>query len=160
MHSAGTGLLAVALGRLVANYIATDLDLLVHLMRKNLALNDIPSPPSANVRAEAVDWEILKSLSPSKRASTFPYPDDLTLVLAVDTLYNPSLIPAFVAALEHYGGTGACALVVCELRSEDVVRDFLETWLASGKWDVNRVGSDIFELPFVCWVGRYNVDNN
>ncbi|KZV82149.1 hypothetical protein EXIGLDRAFT_730145 [Exidia glandulosa HHB12029] len=157
---AGTGLLAVALGRLVANYIATDLDFLVHLMRKNLALNDIAGPPSANVRAEAVDWELLKSLSPSKRASTFPCPDNLTVVLAVDTLYNPSLISAFVAALEHYSGTGACTLVVCELRAEDVVRDFLEAWLAGGKWDVHRVGSDIFELPFVCWIGRYNVENN
>lgn len=140
---AGTGLLALALGPLVARYTATDLDFLVPLMRKNFTLNDTPE----TVFAEPLDWIALQSLPAAKR----PSPAGVSLVLAVDTLYNPALVPSFVAALEHYTSGGACALVVCELRSEDVIRDFLEAWLSSGKWQIYRIGSDLFELPFVAW---------
>ena len=78
---AGTGLLAVALGPLAASYVASDLDFLVPLLRKNLALNDAP----AHVRTEALDWDALRALAPPKREDVFRRPERLALVLAVDS---------------------------------------------------------------------------
>ena len=162
---AGTGVLAPALGPLAASYTATDLEVLVPLMQKashshliclrmltgsqNLVLNEC----SPRISASALDWTVFQGLSQLKREQLFPVADNLALVLAVDTLYNPSLVPPFLSALEHYTSRGACALVVCELRAQEVIEVFLQQWLASGRWTLFRLSEALIELPFVAWVG-------
>ncbi|KAH7106076.1 putative methyltransferase-domain-containing protein [Auriculariales sp. MPI-PUGE-AT-0066] len=145
---AGTGILATALYSRSAQYIATDLVELVPLIQKNLNLNDCPS----TVVATAIDWTVLHSLQSTKRDAVFPVPPGLTVVLAVDTLYNPSLVPPFVSTLEHYTSSGACALVVCELRAQEVIQEFLEQWVTSERFQIYRIEESIIELPFVAWV--------
>jgi hypothetical protein len=112
-------------------------------------------------------------------------------LLAVDTLYNTALVLPFIATLEELalppspsseffeagtmGGFGATlTLVVCELRDEEVLRTFLEGWLALGGWEIWRVGGNVegglntdvgwkqedetkslpfIDGPFVVWAG-------
>lgn len=48
--------------------------------------------------------------------------EDYDLVVAVDCIYNEALIPPFLSTLEYYTTKGkTIALIVCELRSADVV---------------------------------------
>jgi hypothetical protein len=72
------------------------------------------------------------------------------LVLVVDCIYHPSLIPPLVSTLEYLCSQGgeptrsssSCTdvLVVPELRAEVLVREFLDRWLALGGqqiWSLN-----------------------
>lgn len=50
--------------------------------------------------------------------------EEYDLVVAVDCIYNEALIPPFVSTLEYHTTKGkTIALVVCELRSSDVVSE-------------------------------------
>jgi hypothetical protein len=87
------------------------------------------------------------------------------LVLVADCIYNPSLIPALISTVNHVAamssGEPTPVLVVVELRSEDVLREFLENWLSSGFWQVWRVGGEVGPLgmPYVAWVGWRTEEN-
>lgn len=160
---AGTGLLGVILAPIVRRYTATDIDDLVPLITKNLTLNGILSIPSSpvkgaptkmNVSAEALDWVALRNCPASKRQSAYSYPP-LDLLLVVDCIYHPSLLPALVDTIDHMATAEQTAvLVVVELRAEDVVREFLELWLAAGEgaWDIWHV-HEVMEGPYAVWVG-------
>lgn len=75
------------------------------------------------------------------------------LILAVDTLYNTSLVPSFVAVLDEFAlppylpqldvspTDPTLVLVVSELRDEEVLRSFLVSWLALDGWEIWRVGN-------------------
>lgn len=104
---------------------------------------------------------------------------EFNLILAVDTLYNTALVPPFVAVLDEFaspslsesGGAPTLVIVVCELRDEDVLRCFLEEWLALAGWEIWRLGSvasgfddadgvreeeaagHYMDGPFVAWAG-------
>ena len=158
---AGTGLLSVILGPLVARYTATDIAPILPLIRKNLALNfdgwpapsSLPSSPSevpksgANVHVEELDW-----LAPLPRASRIVSPP-VDLVLAIDCIYNPSLLPALVSTLDRVSNADTVALVVMELRQEDVVREFLALWIATERWEIRRV-NELLGGRYVVWVGQ------
>ena len=161
---AGTGLLGVVFASLVRQYTATDIAELVPLIKKNLALNNVPdyspsspsksAPPRANVSAEALDWVALRNCSPSKRQSIYLYPP-IDLLLVVDCIYHPSLLPALVDTIDHLATPERTAvLVIVELRAEDVVREFLELWLAAGQssWEIWHA-EGIMEGPYAVWVG-------
>ncbi|KAF8318723.1 hypothetical protein DL93DRAFT_2225618, partial [Clavulina sp. PMI_390] len=73
------------------------------------------------------------------------------LVLAVDTLYNPSLVPSFLTVLDEFSDPPmvneageslepTLVLVACELRDESVLRDFLEGWIRLEGWEIWRLG--------------------
>ncbi|KZP30558.1 hypothetical protein FIBSPDRAFT_945911 [Athelia psychrophila] len=143
---AGTGLLSILLSPLVAQYTVTDIVPILPLIRKNLLPNfpgwhpspspshSSPSPfppdkPGANIHVEELDWT------------------------ALDCIYNPALLPALVDTLDWVAdsGAGTQALVVMELRQEDVVREFLALWLARG-WEVRRV-EGLLGARYVIWVG-------
>lgn len=165
IRSAGTGLLSILLSPLVAQYTVTDIVPILPLIRKNLALNfpgwrpspspsplssSSPPPPDkagTNIHIEELDW----TARPHLLSHVTARPVDLILV--VDCIYNPTLLPALVNTLDWIAdsGTGTQALVVMELRQEDVVREFLALWLARD-WEVMRV-EGLLGNRYAVWVG-------
>jgi protein N-lysine methyltransferase METTL21D len=166
MNRAGTGLMAIVLSSLVRKYTATDIQDLIPLISKNLALNHIsPSSSSAtqplrNVTAEALDWIMLRNSSPSLRRTAFSY-SPVDLLLVVDCIYHPSLLPALVDTIDHLATPEQTAvLVVVELRQEDVLREFLELWLVAGgrAWEIWHV-DEVMDGPYAMWVGWKKATN-
>lgn len=161
---AGTGLLSIALSACAKSYTATDIAPLLPLLRKNVALNfagwtqNTKPPegsPGSNISVEELDWETLLSLPPTGRSRYYPKPPEPNakwdLVLIVDCIYHPSLLPALVETIEAVSTAGKTwALVIVELRQEDVVREFLERWLNKGTWQLFRVDG-LLDLPYVAW---------
>lgn len=157
LHRAGTGLLGVALGPLFRRYTATDIPALVPLLRKNIGT--IKRSPSS-ISAMALDWTI---------AAQRQLPDDvladpLDLILAVDCLYHPLLIPPLLETLSALCiPDRTVVLLVSELRAEDVPREFLETWLGRENerwkiWSVNGEGEENFlGARYAMWVGWRSV---
>lgn len=168
ISSAGTGLLSVALSPLVQHYTATDIAPLIPLIRKNVAHN-FPtstrtqlkvSEKGSNISVEELDWIAVESASPSQRTkiyNTAERPVDLLLV--VDCLYHPALIPPFLATIEHLAIPGRTAvLIVSELRAEDVMRDFIQGWLEIPGWEIWRIPNDDLGKNYVIWLGWKAVD--
>merc|ERR1712093_315455 len=73
-----------------------------------------------------------------KELARMTNPEDLRcdLLLAVDCLFNESLVKPFVRTLNSIEAT--VVVVVSELRSADVLTLFLHEWLSSGAWQVYR----------------------
>ncbi|KAJ7334102.1 hypothetical protein DFH08DRAFT_298499 [Mycena albidolilacea] len=166
----GTGLLSVALSPLVGRYTATDIGELVPLLRKNLSLNFPGWPavstkqgilaPGHNVSVDELNWETLHSTPPHRRSQLFPPPPSpFDIVLVVDCIYHPSLLPPLLATIDHVSTPGTTAvLVIMELRAEDVTREFLEGWLTLGRgeWEIWRIENESMlgkDQPYVMWVG-------
>lgn len=169
-------MLGIALSPIVARYTLTDVEALVPLIQKNVAHNrNLPSilrstvagrrsahgsggsvskEEDTNITVEALDWQILYDASPALRRASFQYPS-IDLLLVVDCIYNPSLLPALLETIDHLSTPGTTAvLVVIELRAEDVVREFLAGWLrlSNGTWQIWSV-ANIMEGPYAVWVG-------
>ncbi|KAF8327749.1 uncharacterized protein EI90DRAFT_3066882 [Cantharellus anzutake] len=176
----GIGLLGCLFAPLVKHYIVTDLPEMLPLIQKNMDENvtktdsnppqtrahrsknrqslDAQVPSAPNYSIAALDWTDVATSAPSStarklvRTSVLGSPSEhIDLIIAVDTLYNTSLVSPFLATLEEFangpstkaeGGVreSTAVLVVCELRDEDVIRVFLEGWLSLGGWKVWRVG--------------------
>lgn len=147
--------------------------------------------PGSRARARARGQVVLPSLPRTDQPSSSGVPDEndgatgserpteFDLILAVDTLYNTVLVPSFVAVLDEFaspsvsGEAPTLVIVVCELRDEDVLRCFLEEWLALTGWEIWRLGSvasgfddaggeegegegarvHYMDGPFVAWAG-------
>ncbi|OSC97090.1 hypothetical protein PYCCODRAFT_1440527 [Trametes coccinea BRFM310] len=176
---AGTGLLAVVLAPFARHYTVTDIDDLVPLIRKNVAGNspnlspntsrpksplspsapskarNSLSPPASNITAAPLDWVEIRNASPSLRRKLIPE-DPADLILVVDCIYHPSLIPPLLSTIDALTVPGQTAvLVVVELRAEDVVREFLQGWLdlsPAGEWEIWSVGG-FMEGPYAIWAG-------
>jgi predicted nicotinamide N-methyase len=159
--SAGTGLLSVAFSPLMRHYTATDIGPLVPLIQKNVSLNfagwpKLPSgSPGSNISVEELDWELVQSTTASRRAKLHT-PDPVDLLLVVDCIYHPSLIPPLIATINHLTiPQQTTVLIVSELRSDDVMREFLDTWLAQPSWEIWHIGSNLLENQrYVMWVGQ------
>ncbi|KAG1786037.1 putative methyltransferase-domain-containing protein [Suillus plorans] len=161
---AGTGLLSIALSACAKSYTATDIAPLLPLIRKNVALNfagwmqNTKPPegsPGSNISVEELDWETLLSLPPTRRSLYYPKPPEPNakwdLILIVDCIYHPSLLPALVETIETVSTAGKTwALVIVELRQEDVVREFLERWLNKETWRLFRMDG-FLDLPYIVW---------
>lgn len=142
-------------------YTATDIEDLVPLILKNLALNGVLSSSNSvnearprKVNAEPLDWVALKDSSPSLRHASFSY-SVVDLLLVVDCIYHPSLLPALVETIDYLATPERTAvLVLVELRQEDVIREFLEQWLTvgGGAWEIWHV-EEIMAGPYAIWVG-------
>ncbi|PPQ79680.1 hypothetical protein CVT25_003254 [Psilocybe cyanescens] len=160
----GTGLLSIALSPLVKRYTATDIKPLIHLIEKNVALNfpgwpNIPSgSKGANISVEELDWISIESASPSRRAKIYNTEDNpVDLLLVVDCIYHPSLIPPFLATVDYLSTPGRTAvLVVSELRAEDVMRDFLDKWLNIPGWEIWRIPNDDIGKHYAIFLGWKN----
>ena len=185
IYSAGTGLLGLVLSPWVRQYIATDLDYLSHLIRKNITIN-MPNIfrelekcsglklSSNNITVAALDWmQLYQTTSASARRNLFrltnnsldeesnsaiprPFPD---IIFVVDCIFNPALIPPLVETINHFSVGGHTKVVVAvELRSEEVIRDFLELWIGKGGWEVWRlgdypIGECRLDISFAVWIG-------
>ncbi|KAI0697729.1 hypothetical protein C8T65DRAFT_19483 [Cerioporus squamosus] len=172
---AGTGLLSIVLSPYVRHYTATDIAELVPLIRKNVGHNlsstvssvfpprtlgkhSSSSPPpstSINVTTTALDWVHLHNAPASLRAKLAP-DEPADLVLVVDCIYHPSLLPALLTTIDYLTVPGRTAVVVVvELRAEDVIREFLQGWLdksEDGAWEIWSVGG-LVDGPYAVWVG-------
>lgn len=167
---AGTGLLSILLSPFVKHYTATDIEALVPLIRKNISNNnvdhihaDLPSSikttvhlhPS-NISVQTLDWLDLHALtSPTLRTkyTSAVSPEPVDLLLIVDCIYNPSLLPALVSAIDTLAvPEQTVVLVIVELRAEDVVRDFLALWLAVDSWVIRRI-EGFLKGPYAVWTG-------
>lgn len=152
---------------MVRHYTVTDIAELVPLLSKNLSLNgiahDAPSIRNAEhhsehapVTADVLDWLMIHSTPPSSRHHTLLSYPTIDLLLVVDCIYHPSLLPALVDTIDHLTEPGkTTVLVVVELRAEDVVREFLEHWTAAGggTWDIWHA-HEVMAGPYAVWVGR------
>lgn len=126
---AGTGVLGILLHQLFRSWTASDQYDHLKLIARNVKHNGDPQ----NIHVEEVDWIDIhakwtkathqRNLAASSGANGGnSNGGDYDLVIAVDCIYNEALIPPFVSTLEYYTTKGkTIALVVCELRSADVV---------------------------------------
>ncbi|KAK7466350.1 Ribosomal protein lysine methyltransferase [Stygiomarasmius scandens] len=149
----GTGLLGVLLSPLVQKYTVTDIEDLIPLIQKNLVLN---SRGNSNVDATPLDWLALEKATSQMRSRNFSF-DPVDLLLIVDCIYHPSLLPAFLETIDYLTTQSVTTvLIVVELRAEDVIREFLEGWLAIPSWKIWRVGGGDggwMGRPYVLWIG-------
>ena len=150
----GTGLLSILFSPLVGRYTVTDIPELIPLIKKNISTN-IRSTSTSNIVAQDLDWTALQSASPAVRAKAFSF-DDIDILLVVDCVYHPSLVGPLVDTIHHLTTPGrTTVVVVVELRAEDVVREFLETWLRSdARWQIWSVGEQRLDSAYALWVGR------
>lgn len=141
---AGTGLLALALSPFVRKYTATDIPALVPLLRKNV----LSAPASATVTVTALDWTL-----PALRQVDVGSTDAPDVLLVVDCVYHPALVPPLLTTLTALATPQrTAAVVVVELRAEDVLREFLQEWIALG-WRVWSVGEELLGARWGMWVG-------
>ena len=105
--------------------------------------------------AEVLDWLHIHHTPLPTRPRLFPFATaPLDLILIVDCIYNPSLLPALVETIDFLATAGKTAvLVIIELRQEDVVREFLELWIVKGGWEIWRIGSEFMGLRYAVWMG-------
>ena len=153
-YSSGTGLLSIALSPLVGHYTATDIGALIPLIQKNITHN-FPAGQTSKVSVAELDWIAIQSASPAQRTKLYDVSESpVDLILAVDCIYHPTLIPPFLATLDYLCTTGkTTAMVVSELRAADVMLEFLETWLNLPGWQVWRVPNNLLGKRYVIFVG-------
>ncbi|KAJ3927468.1 MAG: putative methyltransferase-domain-containing protein [Lentinula lateritia] len=150
----GTGILCVALSPFVRNYTCTDLPELLPLIHKNIVLNFPKWPQDSNISLTPLDWVELQNTNNRSRGFNF---NPVDLILIVDCIYHPSLIPPLLATIDYIAIPNVTTvLVVVELRAEDVIRDFLSCWLNVPAWEIWRIGKGgdaIMKRPYAMWVG-------
>lgn len=183
---AGTGLLALVLSHWTRHFTATDQDYLVPLIQKNIVHNfssvagalspylpdsSLENTSARRLTVESLNWLDIHNAPLSSRVKMFP-PElpgagIADIIFAVDCVYNSSLLPPLVTVLNHYAVADRTRVVVAvELRSEDVLREFLELWVGSGNsssssdssggchWVIHRLCGDAWMDPcFAVWVG-------
>ncbi|KAG8903913.1 hypothetical protein FRB99_002570 [Tulasnella sp. 403] len=152
---AGIGLLACVLSSLVGHYTATDLEELVPLIRKNVARC---TDASLRVTVTDFDWVLLQTTAPNRRHAVFRLPAEadppIDLVICCDCIYNPELVAPLISAIDYCTcASRTLVLVVAELREEDVLRQFLAMWLASGSWEIWRLPEQLLGARTIAWVG-------
>ncbi|KAF9443836.1 hypothetical protein P691DRAFT_778632 [Macrolepiota fuliginosa MF-IS2] len=154
---AGTGILSLLLSPLCRRYTATDIPELMPLIQKNIAINFSPGSTisSPTIVTQPLDWISLKNTPLHRRRALFPVENLIDVLLIVDCIYHPSLLPPLIETIDFLATPGQTAVVVVsELRSEQVIREFLELWLAIPGWVIHRSPMDIFFGPYVVWMGR------
>lgn len=116
---AGTGVLASLLAPLCAEYTATDRRENLKLVRRNVEANG----KEGTAEVAELDWLDVAAARKKKGDEGYasPLAGDTDLVIAVDCIYNESLVGPLVDTLAALCAEGAVAWVVVELRSSDVV---------------------------------------
>jgi hypothetical protein len=147
-NRAGTGLLALALSPLVRKYTTTDIPALLPLLRKNV-LSAPPTTTGTTVTVAALDW----TLPTLRQIDISADPPDVLLV--VDCIYHPTLVRPLLATMTALAAPQhTVALVVAELRAEDVLRDFLEGWIELG-WRVWSIAEGLLGPRWGMWVAWF-----
>ncbi|WOO82523.1 Diaminohydroxyphosphoribosylamino-pyrimidine deaminase [Vanrija pseudolonga] len=155
---AGTGVLASLLAPLCAAYTATDRRENLKLVRRNVEANG----KDGAAEVAELDWLDVAAARKKKGDEEYasPLAGDTDLVIAVDCIYNESLVGPLVDTLAALCADGAVAWVVVELRSSDVLTHFLDTWLNDrAGWTIVRLADgamgswDGAGPRWVGWVG-------
>ncbi|KXN87655.1 Diaminohydroxyphosphoribosylamino-pyrimidine deaminase [Leucoagaricus sp. SymC.cos] len=151
---AGTGVLSLLLSPLCRQYTATDIPELIPLIQKNVSMNFSASTANMpNIDAKPLDWIALKNTPHNRRQASIPIDGSIDLLLAIDCIYHPSLLPSLVETIDFLATPNHTAvLVVSELRSEQVICEFLELWLAIPGWIIHRIPG-LLSGPYVVWFG-------
>lgn len=126
---AGTGVLAALMAPLCGDYVATDRAENLRLVQRNVSANAPKAGSSSSSSSKAatvapLDWAEVAAEAGRKAKSGARYvppESDTDLVIAVDCIYNESLVAPLVDTLAALCARGALAWVVVELRSSDVV---------------------------------------
>lgn len=109
----------------------------------------------SSVTVDALDWLAVHDSPSASRHTMLSYPT-IDLLLVVDCIYHPSLLPALVDTIDSLAEpVETTVLVVVELRAEDVVREFLQLWVSSGggTWEIWHA-HEAMDGPYAVWVGR------
>ena len=116
---------------------------------------NIPNTSTSNIVAQDLDWTALQSAPPALRAKAFSF-EDIDIILVVDCVYHPRLVSPLVDTIHYLTTPGRTVVMVAvELRAEDVVREFLETWMRSdARWQIWSVGEQRLDSTYALWVGR------
>lgn len=153
-------MLGIALAPLVRRYTATDIKALIPLIRKNITLNfpgwqnTSSESPGFNVVVEELDWQLLESTPISQRAKIFDF-EPVDLLLVVDCIYHPSLLSSLVTTIDYLSMPGkTTVLIISELRAEDVMREFMETWLGKPGWEIWRIPNEVLGKHYAIWMGH------
>ena len=151
IYRSGTGLLSILFSPLVRRYTATDIPELMQLIKKNVSAN----VSTSNIDVQDLDWITLQSIPPTLRVKAISF-EVIDILLAVDCVYHPSLVPPLVDAMRYLTTPGkTTVVVVVELRAEDVVREFLEAWLRSdARWQIWSLGEQRLDSAYALWMGR------
>lgn len=158
-------MLANLLSPYFASWTCTDIEALLPTIQKNIRRNadsvKVRQPKghtSSAVEVLELDWtwthkQLLREFGPNEAG--------YDIALAVDCLFNESLVEPFVNTCDCIGAKAV--IVVSELRSPEVLRLFLETWLKREGWTIWRAckpgeGEKEDNLPllgkkYVVWVG-------
>jgi protein N-lysine methyltransferase METTL21D len=185
----GTGILPALLfssTRFLAKevrWLATDRGDMLQLLNKNLRQLAQRHPATSElVSTELVDWlEVHDAVQKAKVNSTglcsvlkhasarfdgaehgegLSYAD---LIVAVDCVFNPSLVPAFLDTLAALSAPDrTVSFVLVELREQEMMRQFVDSWLQhefNGKtWEIwslecGALGMEGLERGYACFVG-------
>lgn len=142
----GTGALAMACRSLLdpasARWTVSDQFDSLKLVRRTFALNGVdPDSTSTPFEIQEVDWVEVASRKRRRHDD-----DEYDIILAVDCLFNESLVLPFLKTISHFSRPASSSapptlvIVVSELRSAEVFRLFLGEWLRldEGAWKVVR----------------------
>lgn len=150
---AGIGFLACALVPLVKQYTVTDIEDMVPLLRKNV-VRALDAADLSHLTTTDLDWVQLHATSPARRHLVFKRDEGYDLILCCDCIFNPSLVPPLVATINYCSTDDkTIVMIVVELRQEDVLREFLDQWLASGHWQIWRLPERYLGARTIGWVG-------
>ncbi|KAI0291837.1 putative methyltransferase-domain-containing protein [Russula brevipes] len=140
----GTGLLALGLSPLARRYTATDIPALLPLLRKNLL--SVPPTTAGTITVVDLDW----TLPALRQVDVSTDPPDVLLI--VDCIYHPTLVRPLLGTMTAIAAPRhTVAVVVAELRAEDVLREFLEGWIELG-WCVWSVAEGLLGPRWGMWV--------
>lgn len=183
---AGTGILPCTVGHALADldatWQATDQGDLLALLQKN-----VRQLASDRVVATEIDWltvshalrqalrhptpyaSLLRSIRSEHSGNTDEADIPYDLIIAVDCIFNPSLFTPFLDSLWACCTVGhTVVLVLVELREQEMMRDFLQAWLAHtaslhvithrSAWQIwsiesSALGSDGLQKGYACFVG-------
>ncbi|EGG06143.1 uncharacterized protein MELLADRAFT_63443 [Melampsora larici-populina 98AG31] len=156
----GTGALAVLCNKMFpsdsqSSWTVSDQSSLLSTISRNLTLNKLThvnefQHPS-QYQVEEIDWlEIEKDwMKINLKPDLDEIQSSYDLILAIDCLYNESLILPFLHTLDHIakpqssdGRSATLVLIVSQLRSEEVMRLFVESWIKLPFWKIFRVDLD------------------
>ena len=151
--SAGTGILGLALHSWFRQYTITDTAALLPLLAKNVSLN---LPKDNNVSIAELDWATLFTSSDIIRKRLYSDLPAIDIIFAVDCVYHPSLMPAFVETIHYLSKVDRTTVVIAvELRDEDAISALLESWLQKDDWHIWRLGRrNSLAKPYATWVAR------
>lgn len=152
----GTGALAVLCDTMFpsdskSSWTVSDQSSLLSTISKNFDSNGLKHlnefQSSSRYQIEEIDWLEIETdwIKANSAKQSSKIETNYDVIIAVDCLYNESLILPFLHTLDliakpqSLGRSATLVLIVSQLRSEEVLRLFIESWIHLPFWKVFRV---------------------